>query len=542
MDRHKQYDTIIKDKLERLECPDMSAMWADMQARLDVAMPINNRRRRIIGWLWSNKNKFSLVFVVLAVSYVTLFTIGNMENEQLANNPGSKPAGGSFRQDMSHTTANTQGQNEKLSQNTNAPRAKEPVHPLAHETGTMLVTEVNDKNITLSAQQGSLENRKPLKMDLIPASPGKVEKSNLQPGSIQRQQPGENIIELKQTKQLQLASTNMPSIVLPGTQNENAKLENIPGGNSFMPVSILSGVYDRSVQPGISFGPWFQNQGITTSIFRLDSNAISKPLVARNPAPARDRSIIIGVSANYNIPLSGQEMSTIGSNGKKYSIIDFLPSAFVQYPLGQKFYLQGEFQFSSPQYTPKTSLSAKTRNINASMKEKQTIFLTKLYYLNVPVSINYRPLQGLSVGTGVQFSYLRKSVLETEFAVWEKMQSGSWNKTSSVKEITVKSNPSVERRNSGNGSGSSSPDLDTVAQSFRSSDWRLLADVNYKWKKLSLGFRFNTGLNSYFKTQTGNAGKNIKDRNESFQLYLRYDLFRLPQRRGAGQPTMTSSK
>ncbi|HWJ91577.1 MAG TPA: hypothetical protein VNR87_10735, partial [Flavisolibacter sp.] len=217
---------------------------------------------------------------------------------------------------------------------------------------------------------------------------------------------------------------------------------------------------------------------------------------------------------------------------------DYLPSVFVQYHVNSRMFVETEFQFISPQYTPELKLSNKYSDYTGSAYKEHAVALNKLYYLNIPVSFNYSPLRNVYLGAGVQYSYLRKTILEEIDCSWAKDASG-WKMTSETKAIKVKSNPHQEARANGNngngggngGGGGSRPaapmtQVDTVAQRFKSSDWRFLADAHYNWKRFNMGLRFNRGLNNYITSEvsTYSSSTKVKDRNESFQLYLRYTI------------------
>jgi hypothetical protein len=136
----------------------------------------------------------------------------------------------------------------------------------------------------------------------------------------------------------------------------------------------------------------------------------------------------------------------------------------------------------------------------------------------------------MSIGTGIQYSYLRNSIIESDVCTWEK-SNNSWSKTYENKHVYVRSNPGQEKRKNNNNPATPPTTVDTLAQSLRSNDWRLVLDVNYKWRKITGGARFNTGLNKYIDISSGGVTASLRDKNEAFQLYLRYDLFRSGKRK-----------
>ena len=117
-------------------------------------------------------------------------------------------------------------------------------------------------------------------------------------------------------------------------------------------------------------------------------------------------------------------MSTVNVNGKRNTLIDFLPSVYVQYHFTKKWYVETEFQFSSPQYTSNHKLASAYKEIDPGKKEENAVWLNKLYYLNIPVSIHFTALPNLTIGTGIQYSHLRRSIFTDEVALWENGANG----------------------------------------------------------------------------------------------------------------------
>lgn len=242
------------------------------------------------------------------------------------------------------------------------------------------------------------------------------------------------------------------------------------------------------------------------------------------------RGFTTGLALNLNLPLSSQEMSNVNINGKKKSMPDYIPSVFVQYHFNDKLFLESELQVISPQFTPQMVLASKRFDNTTNQFKESKVSLNKLYYLNVPVSVHYSPIKNLFAGAGIQYSYLRRSVLIEEITQWKKT-GNDWNITEVSKTVKVKSNPNSERKehqNNGRGPNQQPMTLvDTIAQSFRSSDWRLLLNASYNWKRFNLGLNFNIGINNYIETNVNGNPIPVQDRNKSIQFYLRYNILDL---------------
>jgi hypothetical protein len=249
-------------------------------------------------------------------------------------------------------------------------------------------------------------------------------------------------------------------------------------------------------------------------------------------APRNSRNIFIaGLSVNYHMPVSGQELSTITGAGSSNQLLDYLPSAYVQYYISEKWFVQAELQYKAPQYVEPIKTQSKFTPVNANKKYEEWSTLSKLYYMNLPVSIHYKISDKFSVGTGVQYSYLRSSIIETNKCSWENSSNG-WEKSYTSSKIHVRKNPKKENNDNGSGTTPATmTQVDTLAQGIRGNDWRVMFDVNYKWKNITGGIKFTAGLNNYIQLHTGGVYSELKDKNQAVQLYLRYDLFNSSRKR-----------
>ncbi|GAC1492676.1 MAG: hypothetical protein NVS1B13_22970 [Flavisolibacter sp.] len=247
------------------------------------------------------------------------------------------------------------------------------------------------------------------------------------------------------------------------------------------------------------------------------------------------KGFVVGAAFNLNLPISRQEMSKVNINGTQKTLFDYLPSVYIQYHFNSKWFVQSELQWINPQYTPNLTLFNRTSFLTANKKQNDVVSLNKLYYLNLPLSIHYSPMPNFYLGLGLQYSYLQHSILNGEQSLFENGPNG-WVMTSQTKTIYIKSNTNREvnlqnnrNRNRGNpnnnpGSTSALTPEDNAARSIKTTDWRLLADAGYHWHHFIVGIHFNVGLDNYINMKAGAYNSLIKDRNESFMLYLRYNF------------------
>jgi hypothetical protein len=542
LNRYPRYD-LIREKLEQYAVPDTEALWQGMNTVLDAAMPEKQERRPYAALF-----TMSGFFMIITISFLSVLAIC------LATSPGSladarrrdidfKAIPVVIHRDDKKSTeeeANTLNtgvatettQTSKVS--TPAPYANDDVQQdetsaLKHQgSGTPIMKEAKDLNVAAvvnaepSNASKKILNNKFVKNNVRDVSEKKSDRGNLR-----------NSVVATNTNHFFKKDA---VLFAPQKAQNEVKAPTIAAGDAGSNEIAFTTTDLRTHY--IAPSPY-----LTTVIFQSQVNAGHSDIVAAQIAmkkSERSRGFTAGISANLNLPVSRQEMSTVNVNGKQSKLIDYLPSVFVQYHFSKKLFVETEFQFISPQYTPELKLANKFSDPTAVSYKEHEVELNKLYYLNVPVSINYSPLPNLYIGAGLQYSYLRKTILEEVECMWAKDASG-WKMTSETKTIKVKSNPNAEAKsNNGRGRGSTPgtpvpvmTQLDTVAQKFRSSDWRFLADAHYNWKRFNLGVRFNRGLNNYITSEvsTYNSTIKVQDRNESFQLYLRYTIADLRRKR-----------
>jgi hypothetical protein len=263
-----------------------------------------------------------------------------------------------------------------------------------------------------------------------------------------------------------------------------------------------------------------------------------KPFVSQ-----RKTGWVLGAAIHYNAPVSRQEMSTLNINGKKNTLADFIPSAFAQYHFNNKWYVETGFQFSSPQYTPDLKLFSSCVDVAAGKRKEAAVWLNKLYYMSIPLSVHFKPFRGFSAGTGIQYSFLKRSLLMDEHAGWKEDDNGEWKKTYSTITVKPTKNKSKGNANSNNntadngnaiisgwgtpsaGATPASNGVALISTQFKSADWRYLVDLNYTWKRYTLGTRYTAGLNNYISTKAEGNMLEVKDKNKAIQFYLRMNVF-----------------
>jgi hypothetical protein len=489
------YETIIKNKLDQLNGPDSDIMWGDMKGILDVHMP-QKKKRKIIGW-WFFDGKG------LYLSIAILITLGTITGYRILKN----------KENIANTT------NEKQSLKRSVTGDKKNLNSSENNELNGVTTQGNTSKVASSIESqktGKIEDQKSAENTNFSTTINKNNKD----------------ITSTQSKGRTTRLNNNKLQYQSGSVNSNNKVAGINKNNQTqVRADEISGA--RKNEPAVSlYNSASFNSLLTvkpqTQKFRIKDIGNKKPadLIAKLNQPQK-KGWVIGGSFNFHMPLSTQQISTLNMNGRKGNLVDYLPSVYVQYHLNDKLYLQSEIQYSSPQHTPNHILFDEWNNMTTHQKEENLVYLDKLYYINIPVTIHYSPLKNIQFGSGIQLSHLVKSILTDEQAVWQNGMEG-WQKTIVNTQIYSKS-PGAASNN-----GSMPARVDTALQNFKSNDLRMVLDANYNLNKLNIGFSLNIGLTNYLNSKAGISSIHIKDRNEDLKIYLRYKLW--DQRRKKVKP------
>lgn len=220
------------------------------------------------------------------------------------------------------------------------------------------------------------------------------------------------------------------------------------------------------------------------------------------------RGLTAGIGLNQFFPVGPQASSNINSSGTNGTITDYLPVPQVRYFFSRKLYVEMEAQFNTPQYTSKNLLASQqvTPDSATGGQQSSSVYIKKLFYFNLPVSVHYSPVKGLYVGAGLEYAKLTNGVADfSQGARFSNSMGGFYDTVLTSKIVSFKG--------------------DSIYQKLRTHEWRLLGDVDYQWKGFTLGLRYNWALNKFINLQV--SGTQVTQaRNSSLQLYLRYTIWR----------------
>jgi hypothetical protein len=216
-------------------------------------------------------------------------------------------------------------------------------------------------------------------------------------------------------------------------------------------------------------------------------------------------SMAAGLGLNQFFVIGSQQHSDYSSGGTAGTVSDYIPVPFIRSYLNKKLYIQLEAQINTPQYTKQ--LLAKNEIVSDTGRPgrpttENAVFINKLFYFNIPLSIHYSLFNKLYIGAGLQFSQLTNGVGLFEGKQYSSL---SPDTLTDSKIASIKTDP--------------------VYREIKTSEWRVLMDISYQWKNFILGLRYNQSLSNFINVRISST-ELTQGRNSSVQLYLRYILWK----------------
>jgi hypothetical protein len=238
--------------------------------------------------------------------------------------------------------------------------------------------------------------------------------------------------------------------------------------------------------------------------------ATPKPTTERSKKTAAGDSTRIlwaaGLQDSKSFPVGAQQPVDYNANLKKDLWFDYIPSPYFQYFVSKRVGFQIGIQFNSPQYTENVSIYKGLAGGGTGLFVDDTVLVVKkLYYLSLPLTVYYSPIRNLYLGAGLQYSSLRNGVaFQNNVIHYTGAGLGQPDSVKSSKVIALK-------------------DYRPAYSNLKRTDWRALFELDYYWKRVTLEVQYQQGLGDYLYTPVdGSAGK---DRNSSFNVYLRYNIW-----------------
>ena len=239
----------------------------------------------------------------------------------------------------------------------------------------------------------------------------------------------------------------------------------------------------------------------------VEKGGAAKGGAAKTPAGKGEQILAVGLWDGLNFAVDDQTAYRWTSSDGPDLLPDHLPGAYVRMYVGDRVYIDAGLRLYSPQYTRLQQIDSTggpdtTYNPFQTSIKDTVVSLEKLYYTDIPLTIHYRVAGGLYLGGGLQYSRLWDGAAIQRFdsqpsnGTGPVVSSGNWN-------LDLKKDPGALAR-------------------LRRSDWRVLLDVAYRWKRLTLDLRYQQALTSYVRPGQGGSAPH----NSALQLNLSYDIWR----------------
>jgi hypothetical protein len=221
---------------------------------------------------------------------------------------------------------------------------------------------------------------------------------------------------------------------------------------------------------------------------------------------ANNKGWVAGIGLNQFFTVGQQEQSNYNSSGTTGGIRDYIPVPMIRYYFNNKFFVQLEAQFNTPQYTKKDLLASESKVDSTTIptaKLQSVLYIKKLFYFNVPLSVHFSPFPNFYVGAGLQYSRLTNGVGLFQDKASPRYTAGA---------DTIKKSQVQSFKN------------DTTYQKMRTNELRLLLDLSFTYKKFIIGARYNRALSNFIDVRISDS-QVTQSRNSSIQVYLRYILW-----------------
>jgi hypothetical protein len=481
------------EKLQQVTIPGITPSWEAMQALLDLEMPVTKRKDR---------RRWFLLIILLLLLIGVCNCPGILKTNRLAKentlpvNPGMQK---NEKEIKPVTGSSVEKWRDSATMNNIAKTAtgKTADTPDEKNTGDHKADRTNYKPHSNSKEAtGSPKNNRLLNDEKFYVH-GKADTTS--PDSIYS--PGEknSIRKISNKKKIQATAGNTqnpkPNVQNPVDKDGSEPLDTPTAKNSTAP--LLTG----STKAGNTDSLKKQLSTIAKAEKKKTDTATKKT----GDKKSKRIALAAGLGLNQFFTVGSQQHSDYNSGGTSGILSDYIPVPMLRAYLSKKLYIQLEAQFNTPQYTKKLLakevITYDTIGGIPVQSNQHSVFIKKLFYFNIPLSIYYSPFKNFYIGTGLQFSRLTNGV-----GLFENTQ--------------ISSGPNLVTE-----SKVGSFKDDAAYKVLKTNEWRFLFDANYQWKNLSGGIRYNQAFNNFINTRI--SGTEVTQaRNSSIQLYLKYILWR----------------
>ena len=238
--------------------------------------------------------------------------------------------------------------------------------------------------------------------------------------------------------------------------------------------------------------------------FHLNLSNVFKPFSLHMDAEPRWAA---GIALNSGITLNAQNRFNYNMNAKSGTLSDYIPSLYLQFHLNDYVYMQTELNFISPQYTPQLLVYQQSNDVTAQagISQQKSIYIQKLYYFNLPVSLHYSPINNLYFSAGLQFSSFQSGLASIQEKQYTTLLGP--DHSSSINSTVLKFKD------------------DSIAAKLAPNEWRWQAGADYYWNRFTIGLRYNRAFKDLLNVNVAASLPPTTMRNESLIFFMRYNLF-----------------
>jgi hypothetical protein len=212
--------------------------------------------------------------------------------------------------------------------------------------------------------------------------------------------------------------------------------------------------------------------------------------------------VTAGLGLQQQIPVGGQDAFPYNYYGRKGSLSDYIPSAYVRLHKENKWFIQAEFRYGAPQSVKDFSYSRQTVYDTSTQSLATTsLYLRKTYYHQIPLSFNYYVRPNWSVGVGGVYSRFYGAVTEEEVK--------SRNVFTQAEKISKRIVQIPEYNDS----------------FLYKTQVHFLIQTDYQWKRFSFGLRYKKDIQPYIKYTQPDGRVDVK-KNQSLEAIIRFRIFR----------------
>lgn len=500
MNEQQPYQKQIVDKLQEVPLPDMEASWQQMNALLDE----EDKKRAVAFSLKKGKKLRRWIGILLVLFFAGVWLLARFitGNEEKSSLPG--PA--------SITQSETKKPGIKLI----------PENPESRPGINSSDALGNHKNT--ARQKSNTDSLGTVNQKIEPPTKNTP---NAAIDKSEDQKASSDLLVLSKTnrnRQIHKAKTitrNQLQNSLTAEHFNSLAKKRIKGNQLPGPVIVSAypaDITDSALSPAALFGGSLHQ--LRATAFTADSltskyAGSEKKKQSNKNNKSRELIFSAGLSLSQSFAIGGQQAFSYNSNAKRNLLSDYIPAVFAQYHFSKKFYTQGLVQFNTPQYSrPLLIYENKVATDTPGLYNKYLTYIRKLYYFNIPLTVYFSPAKNLWIGAGLQYSNLQSTLIEEQ---QRKEFTGMFDTLFSSSVSKLKDNH------------------DSLALFYprKKQEWRGLAEINYYWNRWTLGLSYNQAFSDFIDIKPPGASGATRDKNKSFQIYLRYSIWELRRKKNA---------